>query len=79
MKPGRIHLGGISVWATSHEELVCEINRYPSEEVENLRAAVAVPHGVQPENITLGCGSTEIMRMAAEACLGPGKTLEAVA
>jgi histidinol-phosphate aminotransferase len=52
-----------------------EVNRYPSEEVGNLRPAVAAMHGVQPENITLGCGSTEIMRMAAEACLGPGKTM----
>jgi len=30
---------------------------------------------MRPENITLGCSSTEIMRMAAEICLGPGKTL----
>ncbi|HEV2194379.1 MAG TPA: histidinol-phosphate transaminase [Candidatus Acidoferrum sp.] len=57
------------------QEAFTEVNRYPSEDVENLRAAVAVLHGVQTENITLGCGSTEIMRMAAEACLGPGKTL----
>jgi histidinol-phosphate aminotransferase len=60
--------------AALHEAFT-EVNRYPSEEAENLRAAVAVLHGVQPENITLGCGSTEVMRMAAEACLGPGKTL----
>ena len=59
------------------EEAFPEVNRYPSEEAENLRAAVALLQGVQPENITLGCGSTEIMRMAAEACLGAGKTLVA--
>ncbi len=57
------------------QDAFTEVNRYPSEDVENLRSAVAVLHGVQPEDITLGCGSTEIMRMAAEAFLGPGKTL----
>jgi histidinol-phosphate aminotransferase len=59
------------------QEAFTEVSRYPSDEVENLRAAVAALHGVRPENITLGCGSTELMRMAAEACLGPGKALVA--
>jgi histidinol-phosphate aminotransferase len=57
------------------QEAFTEVNRYPGEDVENLRSAVAVLHGVRPESITLGCGSTEIMRMAAETCLGPGKTM----
>jgi len=57
------------------QEMLKEVNRYPGDEVENLRAGLAAAHGVQPENLTLGCGSTEIMRMAAEACLGHGKTL----
>lgn len=59
------------------EQAVNEVHRYPGEEVENLRSELAAAHGVKPENITLGCGSTEIMRMASEACLGPGKTLVA--
>jgi histidinol-phosphate aminotransferase len=59
------------------QDALKEVNRYPGEEAENLRAAVAELHGVRPENITLGCGSTGIMRMAAEACLRPGKTLVA--
>jgi histidinol-phosphate aminotransferase len=50
-------------------------NRYPDEEVEKLRAAIAASHGVRPENITLGCGSTELLRMAAELQLGPAKNL----
>lgn len=57
-----------------HEAFV-EAKRYPGEDVENLRAAIAASQGVQPENITLGCGSTEIFRMAAEAFLGSDKTL----
>jgi histidinol-phosphate aminotransferase len=60
--------------AAFHEAFV-EANRYPGEDVEHLRVAVAAAHGVQPENITLGCGSTELLRMAAEVSLGPGKSL----
>jgi len=60
--------------AAFHEALA-EANRYPDEEIEKLRAAIAASHGVQPENITLGCGSTELLRMAAEAHLGPAKNL----
>lgn len=56
-------------------EALAEANRYPVDEVEELRAAVARIHSVKPENITLGCGSTEILRMGADACLGPGKNL----
>ncbi|HWZ99890.1 MAG TPA: histidinol-phosphate transaminase [Candidatus Dormibacteraeota bacterium] len=56
-------------------EALTEVNRYPDEDVEKLRAAIAASHGVKPENITLGCGSTELLRMSAEACLGPGKNL----
>ena len=54
---------------------IAEANRYPGDDVENLRAAVAALHGVQPEQITLGCGSGELLRMAAEAWLGSGKSL----
>ena len=57
------------------QEALSEVNRYPGEDVENLRPAIAASHDVAPENITLGCGSTGIMRMAAEAFLGPGKAL----
>ncbi|HEY6946651.1 MAG TPA: histidinol-phosphate transaminase [Candidatus Acidoferrum sp.] len=57
------------------EQAVNGVNRFPGEEVENLRAAVAAAHGVAPDNVTLGCGSTEIMRMAAETYFSRGKTL----
>jgi histidinol-phosphate aminotransferase len=56
-------------------EAFADANRFPGKDVENLRAAIAASHGVQPDNITLGCGSTELLRMTAEASLGPGKTL----
>jgi histidinol-phosphate aminotransferase len=56
-------------------EVLTGANRYADEDAERLRAAVAASHGVQPENVTLGCGSTEVLRMAAEAFLSQGKNL----
>ena len=56
-------------------ETIAEVNRYPGEDIEHLRAALAALHNVQPENITLGCGSTELLYTAARAWLGPGKSL----
>lgn len=49
--------------------------RYPELETEALRDAIARRHRVGSERILLGCGSTEIFRMAADTFLGPGKTL----
>ena len=56
-------------------EAMSEANRYPDTEETELRAAVAGLHGIQPENVTLGCGSTELLRTAAEVWLGKGKSL----
>ena len=39
--------------------------------------ALARLHGVAPEQIVLGCGSGEILKMADAAFLGPGKTVVA--
>jgi len=50
-------------------------NRYPKHEYEDLAEAIAAKHSVKPEQVTLGCGSSENLRMAAEAFLGPGRTL----
>jgi histidinol-phosphate aminotransferase len=55
-------------------DAITEVNRFP-DDVHDLRAGVAGLNGVKPENITLGCGSMEILRMAAETWLGPGKCL----
>jgi histidinol-phosphate aminotransferase len=50
-------------------------SRYPDGPYQAMRDALAQMHGVQRDNITLGCGSTEILCIADEAFLGPGKTL----
>jgi histidinol-phosphate aminotransferase len=42
-------------------------NHYPYTEAGTLTSAVARAHGVQPGQVVLGCGSTEILRMAMQA------------
>jgi histidinol-phosphate aminotransferase len=51
--------------------------RYPGNLEEELAVTLASLHGVTPEQVVLGCGSGEILRMAAAAFLGPGRTLVA--
>jgi histidinol-phosphate aminotransferase len=50
-------------------------NRYPGQELDDLRAAISTLNSVRPEQVTLGCGSGDILRIAAETFLGPGKSL----
>jgi len=48
-------------------------NRYPAGEYDTLIRKLAALHRVRAEQIVLGCGSSELLRMAAETFLGPGK------
>jgi histidinol-phosphate aminotransferase len=50
-------------------------NRYPRGAYDSLTEQIANTHHVKPEQILLGCGSTEILRVAAFAFLGAGKQL----
>jgi len=50
-----------------------DANRYPDHGFDHLTERVAALHKVKPEQVTLGCGSTEILKMAAGAFAGPGK------
>jgi histidinol-phosphate aminotransferase len=50
-------------------------NRYPDADYAELSGSIARFHGVKPERVLLGCGSTEILRVAAVAFLGHGKQL----
>lgn len=47
-------------------------SRYPDPECRELRAALARLHGVEPEWIMPGNGSSELIFLAAEAFLAPG-------
>lgn len=49
-------------------------NRYP-QRMDELKEALAVKHRVSKEQIVLGCGSSDLIRMAASSYLGPGKNL----
>jgi histidinol-phosphate aminotransferase len=50
-------------------------NRYPRTEYDTLIDKLAALHNVKREQIVLGCGSGEILCMAANAFLRPGKKL----
>ena len=52
-------------------------NRYPDGLEEEVRAAIAKHHGVALEQVVLGCGSSEILRMADMAFSGPGRRVVA--
>jgi histidinol-phosphate aminotransferase len=50
-------------------------SRYPDAFESQMVETIAKLHGVQPENVVLGCGSGEILRMADMAFLAPGKNV----
>jgi len=50
-------------------------NRYPGPECDDLASSIAQLHRVAPEQVVLGCGSSEILRLAAVTLLGPGRKL----
>ncbi|HVN75551.1 MAG TPA: histidinol-phosphate transaminase [Thermoanaerobaculaceae bacterium] len=47
--------------------------RYPDASEDEVRSALAKLHGVGPEQVLLGCGSVDILRMADNAFLAPGR------
>jgi histidinol-phosphate aminotransferase len=50
-------------------------NRYPDPAVSTLHERIAKSHSIKPEQLVLGCGSGEILSIAASAFVGPGKHL----
>ncbi len=51
--------------------------RYPDVELEALSEVIAESHGVKRNQVLLGAGSSEILKLAAVAFSGPGRTLVA--
>src|SRR5206468_7448496 len=51
--------------------------RYPFEHVAHLHHAIAEKFGVGPENVTTGCGSTQVLRVAVQTFTSPAKPLVA--
>src|SRR5258708_1011089 len=56
-------------------ESVASGNRYPRTEYDTLIGKLAAQHNVKPEQIVLGCGSGELLGIAALAFLRPGNKL----
>jgi histidinol-phosphate aminotransferase len=50
-------------------------NRYPDDAYAELTARLAQKHNLKPEDIILGCGSTEILRAADDAFLDPTRNV----
>ena len=50
------------------------VHRYPDAAEEALRNSLAEFHRVTPEHIVVGCGSSEILRMAATVFCGAGRS-----
>lgn len=57
------------------QAMLGESNRYPDAGEVTLRAAIAREHGVSAENVVLGAGSGEILRMCVEAFTSTSKHL----
>ena len=51
-----------------------DANRYPDRGYDKLIERIAAMHKVKADQVTLGCGSTEILKIAASAFTGPGKS-----
>jgi len=55
-------------------ERLNNINRYP-DRTRVLESKIAAGHKVTPDQVIVGCGSSEILRMVCDAFLKPGKKL----
>jgi len=49
------------------QSALARAHRYPDDSEERLRQAIAASHQVDSNNVLLGCGSSELLRMAAGA------------
>jgi histidinol-phosphate aminotransferase len=58
--------------ATRSQKVAC---RYPDGLADDVHDAIARLHGVRREQVILGCGSGEVLRMADMAFLASGKTV----
>jgi len=61
--------------AAAIRSAIGSVNRYPYLEYDNLANRIASMHRVKPEQVVIGCGSTEILRIAVAAFLGNSKQL----
>ncbi|HLH10042.1 MAG TPA: histidinol-phosphate transaminase [Terriglobales bacterium] len=48
------------------------VNWYPEIDNSDLRAAIAVRHGIDPTNVLVTCGSSQMLHIVARTILAPG-------
>lgn len=51
------------------------LRRYPSPRCDRLRHRLAERHGIQPDQVFVGNGSDEVLRLLIQAYGGPGRTI----
>jgi histidinol-phosphate aminotransferase len=61
-----------SVIAALQEQALGSINRYPDMRGWQVVERLADQYGVKPENVVLGCGSTEVITQLVSLVAGPG-------
>lgn len=64
--------GAMEVLGQCHQELCEAISHYPDSEAGHLRHSLAEKLGIKAEDILVGSGSTELIRLAALAYFGKG-------
>jgi histidinol-phosphate aminotransferase len=64
--------GPLPAAVAAFEAAAGELNRYPDGGGLRLRAELAKRHGVPPEQVVLGNGADELIRLCAVAALDPG-------
>jgi histidinol-phosphate aminotransferase len=64
-----------AVLAAIRDAASAAASRYPDVEAEVLQRKIAAFHRLAPEQVVLGCGSSEILRTAIDVLVGPGKKL----
>jgi histidinol-phosphate aminotransferase len=52
--------------------MLAEASSYPDNDVTDLTCKLSELHGVSPENVVVGAGSTALLELVARALLGPG-------
>lgn len=63
--------GASGMTIAAMQQALSVASRYPDTGPDELREKIATLHGVGPEQVVLGCGSGDILRMAATAFTGP--------
>jgi histidinol-phosphate aminotransferase len=72
-----VHGPSPNVIAVMQEAVGHRACRYPDADAEALQRKIASLHAVSPAQVVLGCGSSEILRMAIAAFAGPQKRIVA--